>query len=174
MSASGEPPLTYAAAGVDVERARRGLHGLLGWVRRSGELRQGRGAGLLPIGYFANVVDLGGGQGLAISTDGVGTKLLIAQRLDRYDTIGVDCVAMNVNDVLCVGAEPLAHHRRGGDLEAEAHHEREREDADADAVRRVGRGAVERHDPEEGEEAALPDDLLHGGLRFFKKPTWRR
>jgi phosphoribosylformylglycinamidine cyclo-ligase len=84
------------------------LAGLLGWVGRSLELREGLGASRLPVGYFANVIDLGRGQGLAISTDGVGTKLLIAQLMDRYDTIGIDCVAMNVNDVLCVGAEPLA------------------------------------------------------------------
>lgn len=63
---------------------------------------------LLDFGYYANVLDLGNGTGLAISTDGVGTKILIAQALAKYDTIGVDCVAMNVNDVICVGAEPVA------------------------------------------------------------------
>jgi phosphoribosylformylglycinamidine cyclo-ligase len=61
----------------------------------------------LDFGYFASVLDLGNGLGLALSTDGVGTKLLVAQMLNKYDTIGIDCVAMNVNDVLCVGAEPL-------------------------------------------------------------------
>jgi phosphoribosylformylglycinamidine cyclo-ligase len=91
-----------------MEQSQPALRGLLGWVTRTLEFRQGLGASVLPIGYFANVIDLGGGQGLAISTDGVGTKLLIAQGLDRYDTIGIDCVAMNVNDVLCVGAEPLS------------------------------------------------------------------
>jgi phosphoribosylformylglycinamidine cyclo-ligase len=91
-----------------IERSQPALRGLLGWVNRTLEFRKGVGASVLPVGYFANVIDLGGGQGLAISTDGVGTKLLIAQGLDRYDTIGIDCVAMNVNDVLCVGAEPLS------------------------------------------------------------------
>jgi phosphoribosylformylglycinamidine cyclo-ligase len=43
-----------------------------------------------------------------MSTDGVGTKVLVAEMLGRYDTIGIDCVAMNVNDVICVGAEPIA------------------------------------------------------------------
>ena len=48
------------------------------------------------------------GTGLALSTDTVGTKMVVAERLGRYDTIGIDCVAMNVNDVICVGAEPIA------------------------------------------------------------------
>jgi phosphoribosylformylglycinamidine cyclo-ligase len=46
--------------------------------------------------------------GLALSTDGVGTKVIIAEQLGRYDTVGIDCVAMNANDLVCVGAEPLA------------------------------------------------------------------
>lgn len=62
----------------------------------------------LPIGYYANVLYVGGGIGIAISTDGVGTKILVAQQLKKFDTIGIDCVAMNVNDVLCVGARPIS------------------------------------------------------------------
>jgi len=46
--------------------------------------------------FFASVIDLGTGGGLAICTDGVGTKVLIAEMVGRYDTIGVDCIAMNV------------------------------------------------------------------------------
>jgi phosphoribosylformylglycinamidine cyclo-ligase len=81
---------------------------LLRYVNGTFAQRPGIGRPLLPIGYFANVLDLGRGQGLAISTDGVGTKLLVAQLLGKYDTVGIDCVAMNVNDVLCVGAEPIS------------------------------------------------------------------
>lgn len=99
---------TYAAAGVDAAGEESSLAGLLHWVNRSLELRQGVGEVKLPVGFFANVIDLGHSMGLAISTDGVGTKLLVAQRMHKYDTVGIDCVAMNVNDVLCVGAEPLA------------------------------------------------------------------
>jgi phosphoribosylformylglycinamidine cyclo-ligase len=62
----------------------------------------------LDFGYYANVLDLGNNTGLAISTDGVGTKIMVAEAMGKYDTIGIDCVAMNVNDVICVGAEPIA------------------------------------------------------------------
>ena len=61
----------------------------------------------MDIGYFANVIDIGG-IGLAICTDGVGSKSIIADMTRRYDTIGIDCVAMNVNDVICVGATPVS------------------------------------------------------------------
>ncbi len=57
---------------------------------------------------YASVLDLGAGLGLAITTDGVGTKQIVAEALGRYNTVGIDCVAMNANDIVCVGAEPLA------------------------------------------------------------------
>mmetsp|Transcript_5182 Transcript_5182/g.2937 ORF Transcript_5182/g.2937 Transcript_5182/m.2937 type:complete len:335 (+) Transcript_5182:3938-4942(+) len=59
------------------------------------------------VGGFASIFDIGGGRLLAAGTDGVGTKLKIAQQLGIHDTIGIDLVAMCVNDILCTGANPL-------------------------------------------------------------------
>jgi phosphoribosylformylglycinamidine cyclo-ligase len=97
--------LTEEAAGV--APVGDALGALLRWVRPTfGYAPSARPT--LDIGYFANVVPVGPNLGIAISTDGVGTKLLVAQSVGRFDTVGIDCVAMNVNDVLCVGARPIA------------------------------------------------------------------
>ncbi|MDO8672940.1 MAG: phosphoribosylformylglycinamidine cyclo-ligase [Dehalococcoidia bacterium] len=98
----------YSEAGVDTAGEERAMTGLLGWINKTLELRRGIGEAKLPIGFFANVVDIGHGMGLAFSTDGVGTKILIAEMMGKYDTVGIDCIAMNVNDILCVGAEPIS------------------------------------------------------------------
>ncbi|MDR0900462.1 MAG: phosphoribosylformylglycinamidine cyclo-ligase [Methanobrevibacter sp.] len=58
-------------------------------------------------GHFAALVKIGE-QAIAMSTDGVGSKILIAKMMEKYDTVGIDCIAMVVNDILCVGAEPIA------------------------------------------------------------------
>ncbi len=85
----------------------RGLEPVLRWLERTRGLHPGAEP-VLANGYFANVVPVSPTQGVAISTDGVGTKLLVAQAVGRYDTVGIDCVAMNVNDVVCVGATPIS------------------------------------------------------------------
>jgi phosphoribosylformylglycinamidine cyclo-ligase len=95
----------YAEAGVsqgEADAAVEALVGALGAASRA-ESRQ-----VLASGHYANVVRLDDRTGIALSTDGVGTKLLVAEQLGRWDTVGIDCVAMNVNDVVCVGAEPIA------------------------------------------------------------------
>jgi phosphoribosylformylglycinamidine cyclo-ligase len=93
---------------VGVRSVGSGLGALLRSIRPTFAFAGERHRPVLDIGYFANVVPVGDNLGIAISTDGVGTKLLVAQAAGRYDTVGIDCVAMNVNDVLCVGARPIA------------------------------------------------------------------
>jgi phosphoribosylformylglycinamidine cyclo-ligase len=66
------------------------------------------GAPTTDFGFYASVLQLTADLGLAISTDGVGTKLLVAQAAGKFDTVGIDLVAMNANDIICVGAEPIA------------------------------------------------------------------
>src|SRR4029453_3024611 len=99
------PQLTERAVGV--ADAGSGLSGPVRWVRPTFD-NAPDARPVLDIGYFANVVPVAPNLGIAISTDGVGTKLLVAQEAGRLDTVGIDCVAMNVNDVLCVGARPIA------------------------------------------------------------------
>jgi phosphoribosylformylglycinamidine cyclo-ligase len=100
------PERAYARAGVDQSLAGRGVAALVGVLR---EIQTGRGSrAALPSGHYANVLKLEGDLGLALSTDGVGTKVIVAEQLNRFDTVGIDCIAMNVNDVICVGADPIA------------------------------------------------------------------
>jgi phosphoribosylformylglycinamidine cyclo-ligase len=98
----------YKEHGVDSGQEEQAMKKLLHWINPTFAFRKDTGRNLLPIGFFANIIDLGNGKGLALSMDGVGTKILIAEKLQKYDTLGIDCVAMNVNDLLCVGAEPLS------------------------------------------------------------------
>jgi phosphoribosylformylglycinamidine cyclo-ligase len=100
------PDSAYARAGVDQSLAGRAVAALVGVLRG---IETGRGSrAVLPSGHYANVLKLEGDLGLAMSTDGVGTKVIVAEQLGRFDTVGIDCIAMNVNDVICVGADPIA------------------------------------------------------------------
>jgi phosphoribosylformylglycinamidine cyclo-ligase len=96
----------YQRAGVSQAAADSAVEAL---VRSLGAIDTGKPSRVVPLpGHYASVLRLDQRTGLALSTDTVGTKMIVAERLGRYDTIGIDCVAMNVNDVVCVGAEPIA------------------------------------------------------------------
>jgi phosphoribosylformylglycinamidine cyclo-ligase len=96
----------YAAAGVDTGEADRGVGAL---VEVLSAIDAGRPSRTVPLpGHYASVVRVAENLGIALATDSVGSKVIVAEQLQRFDTIGVDCVAMNVNDLICVGAEPIA------------------------------------------------------------------
>jgi phosphoribosylformylglycinamidine cyclo-ligase len=96
----------YKQSGVDTSEADSGLGHIVARVQGTWP-KHGMGRVVLPIGYFANVIEMDG-VGIALCTDGVGSKTIIASMMGKYDTIGIDCVAMNVNDMICVGARPLS------------------------------------------------------------------
>jgi len=99
--------LTYGAAGVDADAADAEKAALGRVLAATHAFRTGAGASLLDHGYYASAVRITDRLALAVTTDGVGSKLLVAEEMGKLDTVGVDCVAMNVNDLICVGAEPI-------------------------------------------------------------------
>jgi phosphoribosylformylglycinamidine cyclo-ligase len=102
---SGEP-FTYAGAGVDIDAGERAVE-----LMRTAVARTNRPEVVGGLGGFAGLfaLDLARYRRplLASSTDGVGTKIALARQLDRYDTVGIDLVAMVVDDLVACGAEPL-------------------------------------------------------------------
>ena len=89
-----EEGLTYAETGVDIDASEAATAALIGAV---GEFE----------GDYAGLVEVGD-RYLALATDGVGTKLLVAEALGDYSTIGIDCIAMNANDLIAAGVTPVA------------------------------------------------------------------
>lgn len=96
---------TYSEAGVDIDASERATEALIAQIK--GVNRKGDGEPIKLDNGFAGLVKLGDGA-LAMCTDGVGSKLLLAEEMDSIHTVGIDCVAMNTNDLICVGAEPLS------------------------------------------------------------------
>ena len=96
---------TYSEAGVDIDASERATEALIAQIK--GVNRKGDGEAIRLDNGFAGLVKLGDGA-LAMCTDGVGSKLLLAEEMDSIHTVGIDCVAMNTNDLICVGAEPLS------------------------------------------------------------------
>jgi len=96
----------YAAAGVDTVKADRGVAALVGVL--AGIDTGAPSRSVLPSGHYAAVLEVAPNLGIALGTDSAGSKVIVAEQTGRFDTIGIDCIAMNVNDVVCVGAEPIA------------------------------------------------------------------
>src|ERR1700678_1986553 len=104
------PEPSYRAAGVDEEREQDAFSKVMRpWLART-EVRSPMVTSItgVPSGYFATLMHSPPGPPIAMTTDGVGTKILLARQANRWESVGIDCIANNVNDVICVGAVPLA------------------------------------------------------------------
>lgn len=95
---------TYAESGVDILEENRAVSALAGEIRY---VRRGFGAPISSIGHYAGLIEFGD-YVLALTSDGVGSKILVADALQKWDTVGIDCIAMNVNDLFAMGIEPVA------------------------------------------------------------------
>ena len=96
----------YARAGVSQRQADSAVDALVAHLSR---IDTGKASRVVPLpGHYASVLRLDERTGIAFGTDGVGTKMVVAEQLGRFETIGIDCIGMNVNDLICVGAEPIA------------------------------------------------------------------
>jgi len=94
---------TYSDAGVDIDKKDVFLNELLKQLK----FKRKNLSPFLGAGHYSALVNFGGYY-VAINTDGVGTKMLVADEMKKWDTVGIDAIAMNVNDTICVGAEPFA------------------------------------------------------------------
>ncbi len=142
---------TYLEAGIDISKVKRIQNSI------NEAIFAGKKGAL--VGHYAGIVDFAGRK-IAMHTDGVGSKVLVAQELEKYDSVGIDAIAMNVNDIICVGATPLA----GVDYLALA---KEDEHLVSEIMKGLVLGAKEsRIDIVGGETAILPE-IISGGKRPF-------
>jgi phosphoribosylformylglycinamidine cyclo-ligase len=101
---SKSPKNAYAAAGVDIDLEATAIKAL---IKNLTYKRKGKGTMMGAVGHFAGLLDFGD-TALALTTDGVGTKMLVADQMKDWSTVGIDCIAMNVNDLYVMNMEPVA------------------------------------------------------------------
>ena len=95
---------TYEKSGVNIDKKSSSIKALVDELNYK---RTGIGQMVRMPGLFASLIDFGD-RYITLATDGVGSKLMIAEALNKWDTVGIDCIAMNVNDTICVNAEPTS------------------------------------------------------------------
>ena len=145
---------TYSSSGVDIKKV-KSIHGAI-----NDAIFSSLPDYVLPIkGHYAGLFK-SGGQILAIHCDGVGSKLLVADEVGKFDTVGIDAVAMNVNDIICLGARPLVL----VDYLALAE-----EDAElvSEVMKGLQEGAKQANCPIVGGETAILPDMIKGGKKPF-------
>ncbi|MFN7991327.1 MAG: phosphoribosylformylglycinamidine cyclo-ligase [Candidatus Micrarchaeia archaeon] len=144
---------------IDVGRVKKIQSGIWDKIKSTYSFRKGYGEALPIFGHYGGMFKCGD-QTLVIHTDGVGTKLILAQEMGRYDTVGIDAVAMSVNDILCVGAEPMV----GVDYIALA---KEDDELVSELMEGLVKGAEESGCAIVGGETAVIPDIIKGTKRPF-------
>lgn len=145
---------TYSSSGVDIKKV-KGMHSAI-----NDAIFSSLPDYVLPIkGHYAGLFK-SGNQTLAIHCDGVGSKVMVADEMGKFDTVGIDCVAMNVNDIVCLGAKPLVL----VDYLALA-----KEDAElvAELMKGLQEGASQAGCAIVGGETAILPDMIKGGKKPF-------
>ena len=128
-------------------------------IKSTFSFRKGYGEALPVYGHYGGLFKCGAEE-LVIHTDGVGTKLLVAQAMDKYDTVGIDAIAMSVNDIICVGAESMV----GVDYIALAEEDNE---LVSEIMKGLVKGAEESGCAIVGGETAVIPDIIKGGAKPF-------
>ncbi|MEE8104803.1 MAG: phosphoribosylformylglycinamidine cyclo-ligase [Planctomycetota bacterium] len=123
---------SYTETGVDTDLAASAAASLGSILAATASFPDDAGQPMVENGYYASALRLTDELALAVCTDGVGSKLLVAEAMGKYDTVGIDCIAMNVNDLICIGAKPITMVDYVGV-----------EHLDAEVMAAVGRGLVE-------------------------------
>tara|TARA_B100001115_G_scaffold184974_1_gene190322 strand:+ start:3967 stop:5094 length:1128 start_codon:yes stop_codon:yes gene_type:complete len=104
---TGREEVNYANSGVDIDLEGKAVNSLINQLNSNTRKAGNVGSLVDHPGGFSGIIDFGE-ELLAMCTDGVGSKLMLASRLGEWETVPIDCMAMNVNDLLCIGAEPIA------------------------------------------------------------------
>lgn len=144
---------------VDVGRVRSIQSSIWEKIKSTYSYRKGYGEPLPIFGHYGGIFKCGD-EKLVMHTDGVGTKVILAQQMEKFDTVGIDAVAMSVNDILCVGAEPMV----GVDYIALA---KEDDDLIAELMSGLVKGAEESGCAIIGGETAVVPEIIKEGSRPF-------
>ncbi|MGA9841260.1 MAG: phosphoribosylformylglycinamidine cyclo-ligase [Nitrososphaeraceae archaeon] len=96
--------ITYKSTGIDINKIHR-VQNSIGKIVSLSHSFLTYGKVISGFGHYAGLLEFDN-KIFALHTDGVGTKIIVSQMMDRFDTVGIDCIAMNVNDIICVGAVP--------------------------------------------------------------------
>lgn len=151
--------IKYRDAGIDISKIKQSQASIGRLIASTHSLKKGIKI-MSGFGHYAGIVEIPGGKLLATHTDGVGTKVVIAQMMKKYDTVGIDCVAMNVNDIICTGAVPISF----VDYIAA---NRNNESIFKEIVRGLVKGAKKAKVPIVGGETAILPDLIAGKTFAF-------